>query len=548
MLSLVPFACLALISNKPILSKAKMSARCGEVVDLLSSSSDSSSSSSLPIGIGPLCAAPVMASRTIEEIAGKEVDHCDEESSLSSMDASLFSRHEIDEALSQQIDNSDDDSSSDIEVISNPSREINNSDACSSSLSSGIPGQSPVKRATAVRLDEKSTAIASVASSKATSSTMKNTTKRRNTKRRAWGRTSKSSKTKNNSEDESIPSALPTKQSSTFNHCYLLRSLDPDHPLKTYIGFTTHPSRRIRQHNGILKNGGARRTRRSGRPWTFCCIVGGFESKTAALQFEWAWQNVGKSKAFREAVGDDALARKMGRRRGVKARLEEMRVLLNACKPWCESGGFTVYFMEEAIHLQFCEILGKTETIEGSGRTDMLRKQVCAVEEMPFAIDLKAKKKRGKKKAADISSDISEVAASHDDASEVDDSKLSAVYEDLVHNFQENDLSSSSSQPVCVNVDSLDLRNLSIEQKTKSWEDLSPGSGIESNEQENAHSNTAYKKPDRYDILETRSWEDLSLDSDIKTSDSFPDEVRENLHCNSDANKSVDVYDLCDSP
>lgn len=31
--------------------------------------------------------------------------------------------------------------------------------------------------------------------------------------------------------------------------CYLLRSLNPIHPNSTYIGFTTNPFRRIRQHN-----------------------------------------------------------------------------------------------------------------------------------------------------------------------------------------------------------------------------------------------------------------------------------------------------------
>ena len=58
-------------------------------------------------------------------------------------------------------------------------------------------------------------------------------------------------------------------------HCYLLHSLAPAHPLKTYIGFTTHPQRRIRQHNGELVRG-ARRTK-SGRPWEYVAIIDGFQ-------------------------------------------------------------------------------------------------------------------------------------------------------------------------------------------------------------------------------------------------------------------------------
>jgi hypothetical protein len=64
---------------------------------------------------------------------------------------------------------------------------------------------------------------------------------------------------------------------------------------------------------------------------------------------------VARSKVFREAVGSDALARKMKRRTGVYARLEELRILLNYCYPSFfdnddDDASFpplTVYFLDE---------------------------------------------------------------------------------------------------------------------------------------------------------------------------------------------------------
>ena len=127
-----------------------------------------------------------------------------------------------------------------------------------------------------------------------------------------------------------------------YYHSYLLCSLDDGHPLKTYIGFTTDPRRRLRQHKGLLTSG-ARTTKKSGRPWTYVCIVGGFHDQITALQFEWAWQHSNKSRCFRDAVDDDAIASTMHRRRGANARLDELRVLLNHCIPFCLYS-LTAYF------------------------------------------------------------------------------------------------------------------------------------------------------------------------------------------------------------
>jgi predicted GIY-YIG superfamily endonuclease len=525
MISLASLAFFAFINKQSYRSKIvmKMSAR-GEIVDLLSSDS---SNSGLSTGIIPLHSAPLRLNESVELLDSNSENQCDDESSISSMDASLiFGRCEIDTARSQHQHGLDAEStSSEIEIASIPSDKSNDDESSSSSSSSGLPGYSPDRKSIILEnlhvnnntkelsapTEWKEDAKSNKKSAKTNEPHSKTTTaKRKSTARRAWKQTNKSSKTTNESLSRSEP------PSTTFNHCYLLRSLDPDHPLSTYIGFTTHPSRRIRQHNGILKNGGARRTRRSGRPWTFCCIVGGFESKVAALQFEWAWQNVGRSKAFREAVGDDALARKMSRRRGVKARLEEMRVLLNVCKPWCESNDFTVYFMEEEIHIQFCQLLNKAEKDgDDSRRKDDLNQCVCSVHQMPFAIDLQSKKTRGKKTTANAL-DLDDFSLG--DASEVFTVDTSSHYlpdvanEVEVNNLEEKSVSSNSSEERAFCVDHLDFQNLSI-QKNQSGEFLS-----------------------------------LDSNSVCIENESIQGTDEENLCTHSVSKKLVDLYDLCDSP
>lgn len=50
--------------------------------------------------------------------------------------------------------------------------------------------------------------------------------------------------------------ATPTvPQKRRFLGCYLVVSLNPSTKGRTYIGFTVNPTRRLRQHNGELKNG-----------------------------------------------------------------------------------------------------------------------------------------------------------------------------------------------------------------------------------------------------------------------------------------------------
>lgn len=59
---------------------------------------------------------------------------------------------------------------------------------------------------------------------------------------------------------------------------------------KTYVGYSSNPFHRLRQHNGEI-TGGAKRTK-TGGPWRIVCIVSGFPNKSAALQFEWKWHYI----------------------------------------------------------------------------------------------------------------------------------------------------------------------------------------------------------------------------------------------------------------
>lgn len=67
--------------------------------------------------------------------------------------------------------------------------------------------------------------------------------------------------------------------------CYILKSINPLYTNNTYVGMTTNPDRRIRQHNGEIV-GGAKATK-SKQPHELYCIISGFKTINEALSYEW---------------------------------------------------------------------------------------------------------------------------------------------------------------------------------------------------------------------------------------------------------------------
>lgn len=108
-----------------------------------------------------------------------------------------------------------------------------------------------------------------------------------------------------------------------FYAVYLLR-LDPK-PRSFYVGSLPDPVKRLRQHNGDLKVGGAFRTKRHGfRPWSMVFIVYNFPSKVAALQFEHALQHPYQSRHIIDRLSTKSSSLSLHHRLG------NARLLLNS--------------------------------------------------------------------------------------------------------------------------------------------------------------------------------------------------------------------------
>nr|XP_014719463.2 structure-specific endonuclease subunit SLX1 isoform X1 [Equus asinus] len=137
-----------------------------------------------------------------------------------------------------------------------------------------------------------------------------------------------------------------TARPGCFFGVYLLYCLNPRHPGRVYVGFTVNPARRVQQHNGGRKKGGAWRT--SGRgPWEMVLIVHGFPSAVAALRFEWAWQHPHASRR---------LAHVGPRLRGEAAFAFHLRVLAHMLRapPWARLPLTTVRWLRADFRRDLC--------------------------------------------------------------------------------------------------------------------------------------------------------------------------------------------------
>lgn len=88
----------------------------------------------------------------------------------------------------------------------------------------------------------------------------------------------------------------------SYYYCYLLRSLNEKSKGTAYIGFSTTPAQRLRQHNGEIAAGAKKTSIKM--PWKHVIIVGGFPNKIVGLQFEWQWQNPYSSRISSKLLND----------------------------------------------------------------------------------------------------------------------------------------------------------------------------------------------------------------------------------------------------
>jgi len=70
------------------------------------------------------------------------------------------------------------------------------------------------------------------------------------------------------------------------HYCYILYNIH--NPQRTYVGYTTNPPRRLRQHNGLLSGGAKATTRLAKGSWSFLALISSpsFNTNTG-LSFEW---------------------------------------------------------------------------------------------------------------------------------------------------------------------------------------------------------------------------------------------------------------------
>lgn len=122
-----------------------------------------------------------------------------------------------------------------------------------------------------------------------------------------------------------------SKQSKNLYLCcdfyavYLLKSIPKNN--STYIGSTSNPIRRLRQHNGDQKGGAFRTKHKTKRPWEMSLLVHRFPNKSIALKFEHAWQHVYKSRFTKKKQKEWNMSKQSNS--GLIFKIKALKLLLN---------------------------------------------------------------------------------------------------------------------------------------------------------------------------------------------------------------------------
>jgi structure-specific endonuclease subunit SLX1 len=101
---------------------------------------------------------------------------------------------------------------------------------------------------------------------------------------------------------------------------------------QTYIGATTDPDRRLRQHNKEISGGALATSIRVGQGlrWKRACYIQGIPEWRSALQIEWRWKQLGRTQ-FKHI------------RNPIHRRLYSLKRLLSIEKPTTEAIPYEMY-------------------------------------------------------------------------------------------------------------------------------------------------------------------------------------------------------------
>jgi predicted GIY-YIG superfamily endonuclease len=120
---------------------------------------------------------------------------------------------------------------------------------------------------------------------------------------------------------------------------YLLVSTDNG----TYVGATVDLERRLRQHNKEIKGGAYQTSAKvvKGEIWLRAAYVSGFPNWSAALQFEWRWKQLSRS---RKIVGNCSYP--------LKRRMIALKALLALDRPTSKAIPFKEWTLYPEIHFE----------------------------------------------------------------------------------------------------------------------------------------------------------------------------------------------------